>query len=63
MGRDTRFKRTVHAPYDVVTAQSDGSYKVTAGQGPVAQTWSYLDPEDASRITQWATGLSILVRI
>lgn len=46
-----------------MAAQPDGTYKVTAGDGPVAQTWSYLDPEDANRLTQWATGLSILVRI
>lgn len=33
------------------------------GDGPRAEMWAYLDPEDANRVTYWATGLSILVSL
>lgn len=57
-----RFKQSVHAPYDNVALQ-DGTYLVTPGEGPRPEMWSYLDPEDANRVTNWATGLSIMVSV
>lgn len=54
-----RFKEGLHTPFDTVTYQ-DGNYTVTPGEGPRPEMWSYLDPEDANRVTHWATGLTIL---
>lgn len=65
-----RFKDVVVAPlptvdYDVVSDASGSSnkYRWVAGEGDTAWRWAYLNPEDAHRVTPWATGLTVTVRI
>ncbi|KAF8323352.1 heme peroxidase [Clavulina sp. PMI_390] len=54
-----RFKTIIIGPADVVIRDGD-RYQIKPGNGPRAEVWQYLDPEDQYRLTPWPTGLSIM---